>query len=608
MRVRFTFGVLLCCAIAAPAQAQDAVRYDVFLDNAAHREALVTITIEDVPVDSAATAFRMSRTSPGRYALHEFAKNVYDVQAVNEDGDPLPIERADAHEWHVSGHNGTIVFSYRLFANRADGTYSMVDRTMAHFNMPASFAWVKDHEDLPIAIQFHKPEDWSVATQLVPTDQSDTFTAPDLAYFLDSPTTIGPHTWRSFEVTEGDETYEIRIALLHQGTDAEADDYAQKTQAIVEQAAAAFGGYPAFDYGTYTFMATYLPYASGDGMEHRNSTILTSTRPLATGMLRNLGTVSHEFIHAWNVERIRPESLQPFDFEASNFTNALWFAEGFTSYYDDLLLKRAGLLTLEEYATGIARGVDAVQNGSGRTYRGPIAMSQHAQFVDAANWVDPTSFRNTFISYYTYGAVIGLALDLTLRMEHGTTLDDYMQAVWAKHGATEAPYDMLDLQDILAEVTGDASFASTFFRRYIRGNELLDFGPLLAQAGMLLVQNSSRNAWIGDVALDFSQNSARVTTQTRTGTPLYAAGIDLDDQIMMINGQPVGNQDAWNAALSTLRGGAPAEIVFSHRGEIMGSTIAAQPDPTYSIVLYESFGLPITADIEAFREAWLGTK
>jgi len=325
-------------------------------------------------------------------------------------------------------------------------------------------------------------------------------------------------------------------------------------------------------------------------------------------MLRTLGTVSHEFIHAWNVERMRPTSLEPFDFEAPNFTDALWFAEGFTSYYDDLLLKRAGLLTLEEYATGIARGVDAVQNGSGRTYRGPVAMSQHAQFVDAANWVDPTSFRNTFISYYTYGAVIGLGLDLTLRMEHGTTLDDYMQAVWAKHGATEEPYDMLDLQDILAEVTSDESFASTFFRRYIRGNELLDFGPLLAQAGMLLVQNSSQNAWIGDVSLDFSQNSARVVTQTRAGTPLYAAGIDLDDEIMMINGQPVGNQDAWNAALFTLRGGAPAEIVFSHRGEIMGSSISAQPDPTYSIVLYETFGLPVTADIEAFREAWLGKK
>src|SRR5690606_4745844 len=141
---------------------------------------------------------------------------------------------------------------------------------------------------------------------------------------------------------------------------------------VVAEQIAVFGEPPDFDYGTYTFIADYLPWVAGDGMEHRNSTILTSTRPLATGALANLGTLSHEFFHTWNVERLRPKSLEPFDFERANMSPDLWLAEGFTSYYDDLTIRRAGLMSNDDLARTLSGMLNTVINMPGRRFFSPV--------------------------------------------------------------------------------------------------------------------------------------------------------------------------------------------------------------------------------------------
>jgi predicted metalloprotease with PDZ domain len=200
----------------------------------------------------------------------------------------------------------------------------------------------------------------------------------------------------------------IRIAIHHQGTPAQLDVYERAVRGIVrQQQAAIFGELPRFDFGTYTFIADYLPWVNGDGMEHRNSTILTSTGSLRERALGVLGTVSHEFFHAWNVERIRPASLEPFDFEEANMSGELWFAEGFTSYYGPLTLRRAGSRRRAVRAA-MGRGtINTVVNAPGRRYFSPVEMSMQAPFVDAATSVDPHNRANTFISYYTWGAGSG---------------------------------------------------------------------------------------------------------------------------------------------------------------------------------------------------------
>src|SRR5690606_24313582 len=274
----------------------------------------------------------------------------------------------------VAGHDGTVRFRYTLFADRVDGTYSAVDLTHAHLNMPATFAWARGLEERPIRVTFHPPagSGWKAATQLVPTDQPMTFTAPDLQYFLDSPTELSDYTLREWTVASGGRTQTIQLAVHHAGTDADVDRYAEMARKVVAEQIAVFGEPPAFDHGTYTFIADYLPYASGDGMEHRNSTILTSSGSIAANAAGLLGTLSHEFFHAWNMERLRSRMLEPFDFERANMSDELWFGEGFTSYYDDLTIKRADLMSLDEYARGIGAVLNAVINAPGRRYHSPI--------------------------------------------------------------------------------------------------------------------------------------------------------------------------------------------------------------------------------------------
>src|SRR5690606_937025 len=175
--------------------------------------------------------------------------------------------------------------------------------------------------------------------------------------------------------------------------------------------------------------------------------------------------ISHEFFHIWNVERIRPASLEPFDFEEANMSGELWFAEGFTSYYTPLTLARAGIISQEDYISSLAGALNYVINSPGRDFFNPIEMSYQAPFVDAARSVDPVNRDNTFVSYYTYGSVLGLALDLSLRME-GKTLDDFYKLMWKKYGKTEIPYSNRDIKATLAEYAG-AAFAEEFFNNYI---------------------------------------------------------------------------------------------------------------------------------------------
>ena len=344
--------------------------YIISFENAVHHEALIEATFTNLESDE--VEFRMSRTSPGRYALHEFMKNIYAVKVTDSKGNVLETSRPDPYSWKVNMHDGVIKVSYILFANRGDGTYSQIDETHAHLNMPATFIYVPELKDKEFQVTFKVREDlnWKVATQLKSIG-NHTFYARNLQYFMDSPTEISDYSMRSFKV----KNQIINFVLHHNGTEDEFDLYFDKVKKIVLEEEAVFGELPVFDYGNYTFLACYIPQASGDGMEHRNSTILTSTRSLADGGLyQNIGTVAHEFFHSWNVERIRPKTLEPFNFEEANMSGELWFAEGFTSYYDDLTLTRAGIITQDDYIKGLTGTYNYVWNSPGRQFFNPIEM------------------------------------------------------------------------------------------------------------------------------------------------------------------------------------------------------------------------------------------
>ena len=566
--------------------------YNISFKNAVHHEANVQATFTNLK--NGEIEFRMSRTSPGRYALHEFIKNVYAVKVTDGQGNILEATRPNPYAWKVNGHDGTIKVSYTLFANRGDGTYAQIDETHAHLNIPATFMYAPSLANDEVEVTFNVREDlnWKVATQLKHKEEN-TYYAKNLQYFMDSPTEISNHRVRSFDV----DGQTINFVLHHNGTDAELDAYFKKVKKVVLEQKAVFGELPKFDYDNYYFLACYIPNASGDGMEHRNSTIVTSTRSLANGgMKRNIGTVSHEFFHAWNVERIRPQSLEPFNFEKANMSGELWFAEGFTSYYTNLILCRAGLMPQEDYVKGLSRTFNYVWNSPARQFFNTIEMSYQAPFVDAARSVDPVNRGNTFISYYTYGSALGLALDLSLR-EKNLNLDEYMTLVWTKFGKEEKPYTISDLQNTLNEYAGD-NFGDNFFNNYVHKSGMPEMKRLFENVGVLLTQDDTQASFGASV------RQGKIFGYTSIGSSAYEAGLENDDTIIQIGDVTLNDDLDFNTVITKFKPNDTVKIVYKRLGNTRETTLTFKKDPSYSISIDEN----ASDNQKAAREVWLRTK
>ena len=274
---RLLFFLLLLPLLAA---AQAPVRYHVALDNIHHHEAYISVEFPELGTEP--LVVRMPNASPGRYAEHNFAKNVYAVKAYDQQGKPLKVQHTKPAEWTVSDHNGWVKFDYTLYGNHADGTYTGIDSRKVHLNMPASFVYGLNMDKRPIELSFDlKPvPDWKVATQLQPLS-ANTYRAPNYYYFYDSPTLLGDIDFRSFTSTSNGKEATIEVAMMHEGTAAELDKYVGWIKRVVEAEKQVFGELPAFDYGRFTFLCTYNPWVHGDGMEHRNSTICSSEASLA---------------------------------------------------------------------------------------------------------------------------------------------------------------------------------------------------------------------------------------------------------------------------------------------------------------------------------------
>lgn len=576
--------------------AQVSSKYTISFENAVHHEANIEAIFTNLRADE--VEFRMSRTSPGRYALHEFMKNIYAVKVTDGKGNILNTNRPDPYSWKVKGHDGTIKVSYILFADRGDGTYSQIDETHAHLNIPATFIYMPNKEKDAIEVTFNVREDlnWKVATQLKPVS-GNTYAAYDLQYFMDSPTEISNYSKRSFNV----DGQTINFVLHHNGTEAELDTYFEHVKKVVLQEKAVFGELPKFDYGNYTFLACYIPNASGDGMEHRNSTILTNTRPLANGgMDGNIGTVSHEFFHSWNVERIRPNSLEPFKFDEANMSGELWFAEGFTSYYTALILCRAGIINREQYVNGITESFNYVWNSPGLQFFNPIEMSYQAPFVDAARSVDPVNRSNTFVSYYSYGSMLGLALDLSLR-EKDLNLDDYMKLVWITFGEQEKPYSVKDLHNVLNDYAGQ-DFGNSFFNNYIYKSNMPEMKQLLNSVGVSLMQDKS--------TVDFgaSVKNGLITQNTTMGLSAYNAGLENGDKIIKVNAVSINESTDFNYLINTFKPNDEIKIFYERYGKTKETMVTLLTSNTYRLSLFEANNLKLDEKQKALRDAWLQAK
>ena len=511
-RWRLALALLAAAAAAAPvvpSGAAEPVRYRFSFPAPADRWMQVDATFTGL--ETAPFELRMSRSSPGRYGPHDFAKDVYDVHAYAPDGRELRTERPDDSGWRVPAHEGSVTMKYKVRGDRLDGTYLAIDSSHAHINMPAAIMWGRGLDDRPAALTFDPPDGapWQVATQLfgaygdgspsdprkpvpdprTPVPDVYELTAPNLQYLMDSPVELGPLTIETFTV--GPRAF--RLAVHHTGTANEVKAVVGDVAKIVQQQGAIYGEFPSFETGAYTFLVDYLPRASYDAMEHRNSTVITAPGSITTSRIDLLDAVAHEFFHAWNVERIRPRSLEPFDLDRANASAELWLAEGFTQYYGPLVLQRAGIVDLRYTAGVFTSLLDTIGAARGRLTRSAEEISRMAVVTDSGG-ADRSSGIGD-VSYYHLGAAIALALDLSIRQRSNgqSSLDDFMEEMWSRYGKpggarqgyVDRPYTMADVEATLAVIT-DERFARDFFDRYVEGRELADYRQLLTPAGFLV--------------------------------------------------------------------------------------------------------------------------
>ncbi|WDZ98524.1 M61 family metallopeptidase [Mucilaginibacter sp. SJ] len=616
----FTAASVLACSAMAQQEPQKAIYYSISFPNAAHHEAEISMTIPQAP--SGAFRVRMSRSSAGRYATHEFGKNIYNVKATDVDGKELPLTQIEGDVYEVGEHPAAVKVSYTLFGNWTDGTYASIDPSHAHLNMPAAFMWVVGQDKRPLTFEFNDIDKygWKVASQLK-HEGSNVYSAPNLQYMMDSPTELSNYNVSSWEVVNTDGKKEkINLTMHSDDSQAVIDNFGKMIRKLVLEEKAVFGELPNYDFGEYTFVSDVNPAVSGDGMEHRNSTSITIPAPKVEGFENNLmGVYAHEYFHSWNVKRIRPKSLEPFNFEHANMSSELWFAEGFTQYYGELLLARAGFVTVDDYTKTIAGLVNQILNTPAAAKYSAAQMSRYSVFADAGVSIDPNNNVNDFTSYYTYGGAIALALDLRLRSDFNMTLDDYMRAVWLNRGKVMKPYTIPDLQTDLGKVTNNPKFAADFFKRYINGTDKNNYEELLAKAGLVLRKVQPGKGWAGPLAVTPGRGRAGqaraadaeglpILSSTTIGTPVYKAGIDAGDVILKVDGKDIKDQKGFSDAIADKKPGDKIMVNYKNRTGAHETTITLEENPNFEVVTFEKAGKQLSKEQETFRNNWLQSK
>jgi len=462
---------------------------------------LVEVEIAAAQVAAPALNFVLPAWAPGRYAIYDFAKNVQEFEAAGAQGQPLGWTKLDKQTWRVetTDAGGEVRVRYRVFANDLTGSFSQFDSSHACLTGPSLFMYVADHKPDPLTLTVEAPPNWKLVSGFSESTEQRTFQVPNYDLLIDTPLEISAECSLQ-QFSERGKT--IRVAV-HSYADQD-NDLSRLVDGLKKIVRSEMAMMPELDLRDYTFIFHFAPgIPQGDGMEHLNSSqIIVQGELSGTGLAEALETAAHEFFHLWNVKRLRPAGLGPFDYTREQYTRSLWFTEGVTAYYAYLHLLRSGVWSRQQFLAHLAEEIRGLELEPGRLLMSAESSSFHAWFYDRSPQMQETNFANTTISYYNKGAVLGMLLDLEIRARTGgqKSLDDVLLAMYRKFYAPPAadyygPGQGYKSEDILQAVNAVAgSDFTTFFERYVRGTEPLPHAPTLAAAGLQLRVSTSADS------------------------------------------------------------------------------------------------------------------
>jgi predicted metalloprotease with PDZ domain len=571
--------------------------------------------------------FQMPKWSPGRYAVFDFAKNVQEVNAeascltqYDERGIALPkscpssmwpVLRVDDQTWRsdLHGNRGvTLTLNYKVFANDLSGTFSELDSRHANFNGGCVFMYLVNHKQDSVALSIAPPKNWRIVNGYTERPGQGDWLFPNWDIMIDTPTEIAPDwTEDNFKV-DGREYHVVVHSLGNEGGKRQA--LVRDIEKIVKTETAMWGP-PEF--ASYTFLVHFANDAhSSDGMEH-----LTSTQIIMPGSLADSNTcddaldaIAHEFFHVWNVKRLRPIELGPWDFTRPANTRGLWIAEGITNYYGHLMQRRAGLWNDAKLWSTLVQQIRDVENAPGSRLMSAEESSLSAPFIDDAPHAQHTNLANTSISYYPKGEILGLVLDLLIRGKTNgkASLDEVMRRMYeefylkspnATYYLRGRGYKNEDFERMVSAVAG--ADMSDFFKRHVRGVESPPYAEVFAYAGLRFVREPQQPVWIGVGADENDPNNFKVAV-VRPGSPAADAGLEIGDVIRTFGGIKL-TPDNLLKTVGRYKPGDRVAVTLQRGRRTMQMSIVLGPPQTSTYRIEE---MPnATPEAKALRAAWL---
>jgi predicted metalloprotease with PDZ domain len=576
----------------------------------------VTVTVERP--DPAGQRLLLPAWIPGSYMIREFARHIVRLTAL--DGKrKLAVEKLDKHTWRAAPTRGPLTVAYEVYAWDLSVRGAHLDQTHAFFNGTSVFLLPlgREHDDCLVDLlppAGRRYADWKVATGLAPARGTrygsfGTYSASDYDELIDCPVQMGPFARGAFDVLGV--AHEIAITGRVPKLDLERLT-ADLARLCAQHIALFEPRTKRAPFARYAFLTTALDEGHG-GLEHRNSTALICRRDdlpyvgmkdPTEGYRRFLGLASHEYFHAWNAKRIRPTAFIPYDLTRENYTRLLWAVEGFTSYYDDLLAARAGLISEAQYLEALAATMTTVLQRTGRLKQ-TLAESSFDAWIKY--YRQDENAPNSVVSYYQKGALVAAALDLTIRRETGSTrsLDDVMRLLWKRYlnaGATYAGVAEDEIADATEEATGLT--LARHIRQWTEGTRDPDFATLLAPFGIRVERRAAVDpphyALLGVKTSD-ADGECRIAN-VFDGSPAQAAGLSGGDTLIALGGLRVKPKNL-DALLARYHPGDAVEVLAFRRDELMRFDVelATRPPPRFVLTIDPKAG----AAARRARQRWL---
>ncbi len=622
-RIRLCLGVCLFLLLGGIVSAQDqslrSITYRLSMTRPHSHLFEVKIEVE-TPADFAGGAidFQMPKWSPGRYAVFDFAKNVQEFQAAAGicpaksrcDMAMRPAIRVDDQTWRVPLMNSSsLTISYKVFGDDLSGTFSQLNARHANFNGGTIFMYVVNHKQDPVILAIDPPKDWRIVNGLTDRPDQREWQFPNYDVLIDTATEIAPD-WTEDTFKVDGKTYRVIVHSL--GNEGGKRPALVRDLERIVRAENAMWGPPEFD--SYTFLLHFAADdRSGDGMEHLNSTQIIMPGTLAEpGTYEEmLDAASHEFFHVWNVKRLRPLELGPWDFTRPANTRGLWIAEGFTNYYGHLMLRRAGIWDEARFLQRESETITAIENAPGSRLMSAEESSLSAPFIDDAPHAQRTNLANTAISYYPKGELLAFVLDLLIRgkSDGRVSLDDVMRRMYQEF-YLQSPnnsyylrgrgYKTEEFERVAATVAG--LDLSDFFKRHVRGVEVPPYDAALAYVGLKLIREPASARYDAGISLERADQSSMTIAVIRPGSAAENAGLQVGDIIVSIGGTSV-TRESWINTLSRYREGERVSLTLRRNRDTMKTSLTIGQPEHIEFRIEEMKDAPPEA--RALRAAWL---